>query len=418
MAKGSNSTAIFLRDQRDGRLQVPKTPTSWWDGMSDIERKAYLQAHPGSKYAKEAKKYAKAKVASREDYHWGSAAFHRGKVAAITAAIGKPGDPHYDAYDNAPRLTLSQHRKAQDLHNLALQYLKELNHPQKGVENRKLYEDTLNRLKGLYAEMDEIARRQKQASGIGNTRWVGKETAADWWDNLPPAVRRNYLKKHPNSAKAAGGGRIMQPKPKPPAPPPAPVIRQPIPKPEPKPAPNFPSPPENQTPEEFLRPISFPRSKFAGAFATGLEGRIKWRQDELMDFGRKTATVKPKNLFASQDVVDTRWTPEWGKAHNRFLPVGMLDSEGNVHVLDGHHRADFAVRNGKSTKFHLFGPHTEADEAEYQKVRDQYEPAMEEAAMVRLELSANHRWTRLTNAEKVAYLKAYPKSRFTRNLVK
>jgi hypothetical protein len=174
-AASSNSSARAIKDAREGRLQVPKTPTSWWDGMSGIERKAYLMAHPNSKYAQEAGKYAGEKVATREDYHWASSAFHRGKVAAIQATRQHGDDPNYD-YDAATIKAMHQgfHDKAQRLHDEAKYALKELREKDT-PENRKNYEYLLNRIKELYAKMDTWLKQKKILSGIGHSRFVGKE---------------------------------------------------------------------------------------------------------------------------------------------------------------------------------------------------------------------------------------------------
>lgn len=65
---------------------------------------------------------------------------------------------------------------------------------------------------------------------------------------------------------------------------------------------------------------------------------------EIMD-------VNPKTLRATQDGVDSTWTPERSK--NAEMPVAVVD-KGEFHIVDGHHRANHALANGETLKMKVY----------------------------------------------------------------
>lgn len=58
----------------------------------------------------------------------------------------------------------------------------------------------------------------------------------------------------------------------------------------------------------------------------------------------KTVSVHPSKLRATQGWVDSKY--EHGKHENPKRPYGLQDKRGNVHIIDGHHRANHAVEHG------------------------------------------------------------------------
>jgi hypothetical protein len=82
-----------------------------------------------------------------------------------------------------------------------------------------------------------------------------------------------------------------------------------------------------------------------------------WSTDETEDRHMevegsiKNAKVHPKDLRATQSWVDTRWKPS---LKNSGPIMGLRTEDGKVHLLDGHHRADFAHQSKKPISVKVF----------------------------------------------------------------
>jgi hypothetical protein len=118
-----------------------------------------------------------------------------------------------------------------------------------------------------------------------------------------------------------------------------------------------------------LKPISLLPSEYAGEYAAGIEGRIKWHVDQG-HYSTQVLNVHPANIRATQGWIDLRWVPEWSKGTR--IPIGLIDESGIIHLLDGHHRADYANLNHKRIRVKLIGPHTKQHEEDYQKIKSKY----------------------------------------------
>jgi len=77
----------------------------------------------------------------------------------------------------------------------------------------------------------------------------------------------------------------------------------------------------------------------------------------------KEVMIPPEKLRATQAIVDNRWTPK--RVSKYHAPIrGLMNKNGFVHILDGHHRADYNYGRGKPTKV-LVHPHSTEDEAAF-----------------------------------------------------
>jgi hypothetical protein len=95
--------------------------------------------------------------------------------------------------------------------------------------------------------------------------------------------------------------------------------------------------------KDYQRPTSLKMSEHSPTDVFG-----EWRAGDRG--GRaKTISVQPKKLRATQSWLDKRWsgkeTPEESK-HNEH-PAAIRTKDGNVHLVDGHHRAADAQKSGK-----------------------------------------------------------------------
>lgn len=77
----------------------------------------------------------------------------------------------------------------------------------------------------------------------------------------------------------------------------------------------------------------------------------------------KTVDVHPSKLRATQDEVHKNFDPKVHNSDKHSIngnsPVhGIRTEDGNVHLLDGHHRGDHAISNGhKSIKVQVYDHH-------------------------------------------------------------
>ena len=175
--------AALSSDERFGRRKLPRSSQglapSWWDAASDIERKAYLEAHPNSKYGSQSNSVKDAGINSRDDYHWASAAFHRGKKEALQGerdASPKHGHPDYN-YEKDVGLH-SQKSWHDEMERRHLAAVKRLEWEKKGVgmgaPDSKPYNSHLNEIRGKYATEEESRKAANKPFGVGHTRYISK----------------------------------------------------------------------------------------------------------------------------------------------------------------------------------------------------------------------------------------------------
>ena len=98
--------------------------------------------------------------------------------------------------------------------------------------------------------------------------------------------------------------------------------------------------PEGQSEDKF-RPTTVPMSPYSYAAV----GRAVY--SDKFESGAKTEDVPVGDLRATQTWIDRGYDPK--NSENSETPTGVRTPDGRVNVLDGHHRADWALRNGKST---------------------------------------------------------------------
>jgi len=172
------------------------------------------------------------------------------------------------------------------------------------------------------------------------------ELAADnWWNQFSAEEKQAYLRAHPHS-KYSHSANLSK------------TNIEDIPKDE----------PYKPIAKKNLQRISLLPSKFAGNHAAGIEGRFHWHMDQG-HYGTNVINAHPDDLRASQGWIDKRWTPEWSKGTS--IPVGLIDEQEIIHLLDGHHRSNHAALNNKRIRIRVV-KHTRQNEAAYQRVKEDY----------------------------------------------
>jgi hypothetical protein len=96
---------------------------------------------------------------------------------------------------------------------------------------------------------------------------------------------------------------------------------------------------EQTVPDRYARFTQLPESHLEQSEA---EGRYNYKG--YMGQKARTVEVHPSKLRSTQSWIDKRWKPRWSK--DSETPKGLMDSDGNVHLVDGHHRAEHAYVKG------------------------------------------------------------------------
>jgi hypothetical protein len=110
--------------------------------------------------------------------------------------------------------------------------------------------------------------------------------------------------------------------------------------------------------EKHVRPTTLPMSDHRHV-EDGDMHRVQELHDRLGTKG-KVQNVHPQNLRASQDWIDKRWhpsRPDQSEDHeDHEEPLGFRfhdDHPDHVHLFNGHHRAEQALKDGKPLKMRV-----------------------------------------------------------------
>lgn len=124
-ATGSGDSGMIEMNKLESMLSAETAADRWWDGLSDKEKKAYVKAHPRSKYGKGAGagtqpyQHSPKYHEKMRDYHAGKADRHHNTVMLAAHRLDRARKRKDSTAAKTYKSLLRRHSKLSIAHNIA-----------------------------------------------------------------------------------------------------------------------------------------------------------------------------------------------------------------------------------------------------------------------------------------------------------